>query len=100
MRYSSLRGHFASGCNGITPGYDGLNFGGNLWLNDLGLFQAGSETPGGGNCIGLMIWQYSSTRIQFCFGVVYGGVLQLDNRDRYITNVRGVTNTGTVSISP
>lgn len=32
----------------VAPGYDGLDFGSNVWLNDLGLFQASSARPGGG----------------------------------------------------
>jgi hypothetical protein len=47
-----------------------------------------------------VIWRYSSTRIQFGFGVVYGGQLQLHNGDQYTVNVRGVRASGTVSISP
>jgi hypothetical protein len=85
-----------SGCFGVTPGYDGLDFGSNLWFSDNGLFQAGFGQSSGGNCIGLVVWKYSSTQIQYGFGVVYGGTLQIHSGDSYTVNVKGVKTSGTV----
>ena len=91
--------YLGSGCFGVTPGYDGLDFGSSLWFSDNGLFQAGFGRSSGGNCIGLVIWKYSSTQIQYGFGVVYGGTLQIHSGDSYTVNVRGVRKSGTVAFS-
>jgi hypothetical protein len=91
--------YLGSGCFGVTPGYDGLDFGSSLWFSDNGLFQAGFGQSSGGNCIGLVIWKYSSTQIQYGFGVVYGGTLQIHSGDSYTVNVRGVRESGTVTFS-
>jgi hypothetical protein len=90
--------YLGSGCFGVTPGYDGLDFGSSLWF-DVPSFQAGSGQSSGGNCIGLVIWKYSSTQIQYGFGVVYGGTLQIHSGDPYTVNVRGVRKSGTVTFS-
>jgi hypothetical protein len=87
-----------SECFGVTPGYDGLDFGTSLYFNDFGAgaFEAGFGQSTGGNCIGLVVWKYSDTQIVFGFGVVYGGTLKINDGDRYQVHVAGVRKVGTV----
>jgi hypothetical protein len=88
-----------SGCFGVTPGYDGLDFGSNLIFGDnTATWEAGfGASATSGNCIGLVIWRYSRVKITYGFGVVYGGSLVLHNGDNYVVNVRGASFSGTVS---
>ena len=93
-----------SGCpKPIKKGYSGLDFGNNLWIRDFTghhfIWQAGFGYPKplGGNCIGLVIWRYASTVIQFGFGVVYGPPYVLQSGQRYTVKVGTARASGSVS---
>jgi hypothetical protein len=53
---------------GRPSGYDGLDFASHLYFNKLTSrgFEAGNGTSG--NCIGLVIWEYTPTQIRYGFG--------------------------------
>jgi hypothetical protein len=86
---------------GSPSGYDGLDFGSHLQFNELsspGAFEAGNGTQG--NCVGLVIWEYTPTQIQYGFGSVYAGFPPgLQNGDKYSVRVKGASASGTVSFS-
>jgi hypothetical protein len=86
---------------GSPSGYDGLDFASHLYFNNLtgpAGFEAGNGTSG--NCIGLVIWEYTPTQIEYGFGSVYAGFTPgLQNGDRYSLHVKGASVTGTVTFT-
>jgi len=86
---------------GSPSGYDGLDFGSLLYFNNLSgpaKFEAGNGNSG--NCIGLVIWKYTATRIQYGFGSVYAGFAPgLQNGNHYSLHVKGASVSGTVHFS-
>jgi hypothetical protein len=85
---------------GSPNGYAGLDFGSRLYFNKLnGVgFEAGNGPSG--NCVGLVIWKYTPTQIQYGFGIVYNGFPPgLQNEDHYSLHVKGAVASGTVAFT-
>jgi len=85
---------------GAPSGYDGLNFASHLYFNKL--IGRGWEAGNGnsGNCIGLVIWKYTPTQIQYGFGSVYTSFNSpLENGNPYSLHVKGASVSGTVTFT-
>jgi hypothetical protein len=86
---------------GSPSGYDGLNFASHLYFNKL--IGRGWEAGNGdsGNCIGLVIWKYTPTQIQYGFGSVYTSFNSpLQNGNPYSLHVKGASVSGAVEFTP
>jgi len=88
-------------CPGSTSGYDGLSFGTHLYFNNLGAtgFEAGNGPSL--NCIGLVIWKYTPTQIEYGFGSYYQRYAPwtLQNGDSYSVHVKGAAYSGTITFT-
>jgi hypothetical protein len=90
----------AAGDCGSPAGYAGLDFGNKLYFGDG--WEAGFAAAPTGfsiNCIGLVIWKYTPTQIQFGFGYVYHSFTPLQNGQSYSLVVKGATHSGTVNFT-
>jgi hypothetical protein len=88
------------GC-GAVSGYDGLDFGANLYFNNLSSpgFEAGNGQDF--NCVGLVIWKYTPTQIEYGFGSTYVNYSpwHLQNGNAYSLHVKGASVSGTVTFT-
>jgi hypothetical protein len=104
----------AMGCPSVPAATAGRLYGTQLYFTDLKAkkgtytnWTAGQYTPGGNgffDCVGLVIDQWSATKVRFHFGATYGKFFPkntyfLSNGDRFKVFVRHATSVGTAKLA-